>query len=403
MANTVWTEDKARKKAIQLLRQYPGMESLRRNAKTLSTFYGKQNFQLILQEAEKVCPQRKADEKKASKQLSKKRYNSTTAPKLFVGGVHVNPLWPVPTITDYLLQKYGSAEGIKANETLMKNVFGVLRYGHICKELEERSYRESRTVVSSTVIVGEEAAEPFEGMLKVENRCVHNGETCCRVKFNPSGGEPYDWYVRLIPGLPDNAEYIRCRYLNHNLTIVDTWVIRKQYLQGSKYEFTIVDKKKTKHAFRYTLRDSFGYSMETVDSIDMPLGAIVTCLVKGYNLNAGVNHHLKLRAVEYRQRRTRVNAGGSASKGSVTGEPPRVYPHGKTPQQWFHEVEGYGKHIYGNAGRCSCCGREFGPRKGWRVELKDIFFCQSCKNQIYEPSGRGYLNIIYTPMGGQNK
>lgn len=401
MPNTIWTEDKARKKAIQLLKSYPTLDSLKRNARTLSTFYGKQNFQLILQAAEQVCAQRKADEKRASGRLYKKRYNSATAPKLFVGGVHINPLWPVPTITDYLLQKYGSAEEIKANETLMKNVFGVLRYGHICKELEERSYRESRTVVSATVNVGQEETTPFEGMLKVESRTVHNGETCCHVKFNPTGGEPYDWYVRIIPGLPDNADYIRCRYLNHHLTIVETWVIRKQYQQGSKYEFTIVEKKKTKHAFRYTLRDAFGYTMETVDSIDMPVGAIVTCVVKGYNMNAGVNHHLKLRAVEYRQRRTRSNVGSTASKSSVTGESPQTYPYGKRPQQWFHEVEGYGKHIYGNAGVCSCCGREFGPRKGWRVELKNIYFCQSCKEQIYEPSGRGWLNIVYTPMGNK--
>ena len=333
-----------------------------------------------------------------------KKYNSATAPKLFLGTEHIFPLWPVPKITDYLLKKYGTAERIKANEALMKKAFGVLRYGHICKELEERAYRESRTVITNTVITGDENSEPFEGMLKVESRSVHHGQKCCVVKFNPSGGEPYDWYVPTIPGLPDDADYIRCRYDDHNLYILETWVLRKRYLQGSKHSFTIIGRKKTKHAFRYTLKDKFGYLMETVDSIEMPLGALVLCVVKGYNLNSnGTEHHLRLRAVEYRQKPVTRKPGGSASNSSITREPTRRYPYGKTPAQWFHEVDGYGKHLCGNAGVCSCCGREFGPRKGWRVELKDIYFCQSCKSQIYEPSGRGWLNIIYTPMGGKNR
>ena len=103
-----------------------------------------------------------------------KKYNSATAPKLFLGTEHIFPLWPVPKITDYLLKKYGTAEKIKANEALMKKAFGVLRYGHICKELEERAYRESRTVITNTVITGEDNSEPFEGMLKVESRSVHH-------------------------------------------------------------------------------------------------------------------------------------------------------------------------------------------------------------------------------------
>ena len=95
-----------------------------------------------------------------------KKYNSATATKLFLGTEHIFPLWPVPKITDYLLKKYGTAERIKANEALMKKAFGVLRYGHICKELEERAYRESRTVITNTVITGEDNSEPFEGMLQ---------------------------------------------------------------------------------------------------------------------------------------------------------------------------------------------------------------------------------------------
>lgn len=332
------------------------------------------------------------------------KYNSATAPKLFLGTEHIFPLWPVPKITDYLLKKYGSAERIRANETLMKKAFGVLRYGHICKELEERAFKESRSVVTSTVILGDEVVKPFEGMLKVESRSIHHGQECCLVKFNPTNGEPYDWYVPIVPGLPDDVDYIRCRYDDHKLSILETWVLRKRYLQGSKHLFTIVARKKTKHAFRYTLKDKYGYSFETVDSVEMPLGAQVTCIIKGYNMNSnGTEHHLKLRAVEYRLKPVARMPGASAPRTNITGEPLRSRSFRKTPQQWFHEVDGYGKHIYGNAGTCSCCGREFGPKKGWRVELKDIYFCQSCKSQIYEPSGRGWMNIIYTPMGGKNR
>lgn len=68
---------------------------------------------------------------------------------------------------------------------------------------------------------------------------------------------------------------------------------------------------------------------------------------------------------------------------------------------WQAQVDGYDKHLYGGTAVCSCCGRSFGAKQGYRVELKDIYFCLDCKRLIYPKSGRGYMRIISIPMGNK--
>lgn len=94
----------------------------------------------------------------------------------------------------------------------------------------------------------------------------------------------------------------------------------------------------------------------------------------------------------------------------VLSEPRRVsieritvsVPYVKSPSRWHSEVQGLGKHKCGKAFKCSCCGRNFPANAGWRVDLKDIYFCNSCARQIYEPEGRGnHRFYISTPMGNK--
>ena len=71
----------------------------------------------------------------------------------------------------------------------------------------------------------------------------------------------------------------------------------------------------------------------------------------------------------------------------------------KSPDQWFREVDGLGYHKCGKAFTCNCCGRSFNAGQGYRIDLKEIYFCTECKKEIFKPSGRGYMSIVYTNMG----
>lgn len=77
-------------------------------------------------------------------------------------------------------------------------------------------------------------------------------------------------------------------------------------------------------------------------------------------------------------------------------------PYVKSPDKWFAEVGELGRHKCGKPFTCSCCKKRFPANAGWRVDLKEIYFCNACAKNIYEPQGRGNHHfIIYTPMGNK--
>lgn len=74
----------------------------------------------------------------------------------------------------------------------------------------------------------------------------------------------------------------------------------------------------------------------------------------------------------------------------------------KRPEFRFSEVQDLGKHRCGKPFKCSCCGRNFPAYAGWRVELKELYFCNACASQIYMPKERGNHHFyITTPMGNK--
>ncbi len=114
--------------------------------------------------------------------------------------------------------------------------------------------------------------------------------------------------------------------------------------------------------------------------------------------------------------RCTVKGFGHKPVGKITGsylvlsEPRKIVseritvsvPYVKSPGRWSAEVQGLGKHKCGKAFTCSCCGRSFPANAGVRVDLKEIYFCNSCAREIYEPVGRGNHHIfISTPMGNK--
>lgn len=167
-----------------------------------------------------------------------------------------------------------------------------------------------------------------------------------------------------------------------------TPVSLNKYEKRERYNFIATDE-----------RDEFGYQLMEDESGRLHLltgttqryakGEKVRCTVKGF---------------------------GHKPVGKITGsylvlsEPRKIVteritvsvPYVKSPGRWSAEVQGLGKHKCGKAFTCSCCGRSFPANAGVRVDLKEIYFCNSCAREIYEPVGRGNHHIfISTPMGNK--
>jgi hypothetical protein len=88
----------------------------------------------------------------------------------------------------------------------------------------------------------------------------------------------------------------------------------------------------------------------------------------------------------------------------VERKPTVTYSDSSVPPvvRGFSSVQGLGRHKSGRPFTCSCCGKSFPGHAGWRVDLRDIYFCNSCARKIYEEKGRGNRHfIISTPMGNK--
>lgn len=167
-----------------------------------------------------------------------------------------------------------------------------------------------------------------------------------------------------------------------------TPVYLNKYEKRGRYNFIATDE-----------RDEYGYQLMEDESGKLHLltgttqryakGEKVRCTVKGF---------------------------GHKPVGKITGsylvlsEPRKVVteritvsiPYVKSPERWYSEVQGLGKHKCGKAFKCNCCGRSFPANAGVRVDLKEIYFCNSCARKIYEPVGRGNHHVfISTPMGNK--
>ena len=84
--------------------------------------------------------------------------------------------------------------------------------------------------------------------------------------------------------------------------------------------------------------------------------------------------------------------------------PTITYSFSHTPPvvRGFSFVQGLGRHRAGRPFTCSCCGKSFPGKAGWRVDLRDIYFCNSCARKIYVEEERGNRHfIISTPMGNK--
>ncbi len=162
--------------------------------------------------------------------------------------------------------------------------------------------------------------------------------------------------------------------------------LRAKYMIGERYPFIVTGNKDQDG--NQLLRDQYGYEHPlTGTTVEYARNDEVRCLV------SGISH--------YFNPTTGKNALVLTSPRIVNKEKDELY-YIKSPYRWHSEVQDLGRHKCGKPFTCSCCGRDFPANAGVRVDLKEIYFCNSCARKVYEPVGRGNRHVvILTPMGNK--
>ncbi len=200
-------------------------------------------------------------------------------------------------------------------------------------------------------------------------------------------------YLVLSPqsatGNPQKKEPFSGQYLiprKKKMDGFDESFLMGEYDIGKRYLFVVVEG--NDHQGRQFVEDSFG--------IKHILSGTKTQYQPGENVRCTVTE------ISTRQHEATGNYYMTVSYPRTANRESPLANYVKSPQQWYHEVQGLDKHRSGVPFTCACCGRDFPGRMGYRVELRDIYFCKSCARQIFEPAGgRKGPVLIYTPMGNK--
>lgn len=172
--------------------------------------------------------------------------------------------------------------------------------------------------------------------------------------------------------------------------------LTSRYQKGGRYAFIVTRKRLSPD--KSTVEDKYGDTHQVVLSGRFAEGDKISCIVRDFSVKMNKKNGTKAISV-------------------LTLEMPRKLPD-KTEMDYYEPVpakhyvippskiidivEGYGKHICGKPFVCTCCGESFPARKGYRIELKEIYLCMDCKREVFQPSGRGWRGrIISTPMGNK--
>ena len=164
--------------------------------------------------------------------------------------------------------------------------------------------------------------------------------------------------------------------------------LKQKYHVGKRYLFVAIGERDDKG--RQLVEDSFGIKHILTSTFTSYLaGENIRCTVRGFSSSLHPqtqNYFMTL----YLPRIVNPNGKDAALK------------YVKSPREWAPEVQGLDKHKSGKSFTCSCCGLDFPGSMGYRVDLKEIYFCNSCSRKIFEPKERRTSpKLIYTPMGNK--
>lgn len=173
---------------------------------------------------------------------------------------------------------------------------------------------------------------------------------------------------------------------NHQSTPLGYNVLGRYYKVGSRYPFTVTSM--NDYQGHQIVRDNYGYQHPMPQSSSYTVGDEIRCTVAGYSSDRN----------RFTQQYYLLLEAPRVSRKMEDDDVEYV----KRPEKWTGEVESLGKHKCGKSFTCSCCGGDFGPNQGYRVDFKEIYFCNACARKVYQPKTRGNHHVfIPTPMGNK--
>lgn len=176
-------------------------------------------------------------------------------------------------------------------------------------------------------------------------------------------------------------------------------ILSYRFSVGSSYSFKVFSSTRQGNNVLTELVDKEHAHHKVFTKAVYPAGKEVRCEIKSIDFNQPIGWQLDLGVPRLiiidKEPATPPKILESKDEKQTDDTP--VYK--KSPGKWFREVDGLGYHKCGKAFTCNCCGRSFNAGQGYRIDLKEIYFCTECKKEIFKPSGRGYMSIVYTNMG----
>ena len=188
---------------------------------------------------------------------------------------------------------------------------------------------------------------------------------------------------------------MHCVVLGNDVKI-DEFQLYKQHNvfgKSKNYQFRVTACRREASKYLCTVVDRCYNTQEVISPVEFSVGDHIVCRVDGLREQSDHSKALLLSSPRLYKHAAPIVHKPVQSSDDV------YYPNNKRPEAWFREVEGLGKHTATGPFRCSCCNRNFSARQGCKIEFRDIYFCKACADQIFKHSNKGYLRIVYTPMG----
>lgn len=177
---------------------------------------------------------------------------------------------------------------------------------------------------------------------------------------------------------------------------VERGKITGRYQKGGRYAFVVVRKKQSPE--KSIVKDKYGEEHQVELSGRFDVEDKISCIVRDYSVK--LNNKKGTQAVSVLRLEMPRKLPDTTDMDYYEPVPAKHYR--VSPNKVATMIEGYGKHICGKPFICTCCGESFPARKGYRIELKEIYLCMDCKREVFQPAGKGWRGrIISTPMGNK--
>lgn len=182
--------------------------------------------------------------------------------------------------------------------------------------------------------------------------------------------------------------------------------LSKQYKVGSQFVFKVLDCKKLDLKYRVQLESIDGNLFFTDCKSPVTEGCSYIFKINAVRNNVHPWDMLDL----WMQKRVKATPSRQIAvpklleqkqyKPEKHSETYKTYV--KPPSAWYGELKGLSYHKCGKSFKCNCCGQLFSANQGYRIDFRELYFCVSCKREIFPQTHKGWAGrVISTPMGNK--